>query len=89
MNRYHLILAIVLAVAAIRHAAASQSTINLSELKWSVTNANKSLAFNTKLPAYALELARQQGIIKDPLYRYENKNNTAITLVCQRLAMLN
>lgn len=55
------------ALCAICHAHA---VIDLSPLKWTVKNANKSIELTTTVPSYALESMRKAGIIADPLHGY-------------------
>lgn len=62
-------LLVLLALGALA-ATNAKSVINLGSQTWTVENGNRSISASTTLPAYPLEVLREQGIVEDPLYRY-------------------
>eukprot|EP00775_Hariotina_reticulata_P003140 gene3140-3417_t len=51
-------------------AALCETILRFDRREWTLTNANGSIALQTSIPAYPLEVLRANGVIGDPLYRY-------------------
>lgn len=45
--------------------------LRLDDKAWHLANGNGSISLTTSLPAYPLEVLRSNGVIGDPLYRYQ------------------